>query len=182
MSERASDVSETDRRGSLPRRRTGIVLWAAWVSNPRPDRIFHRRHAAAAAIQCAAESRSDTGAAFARAEIFPCFVPSHLPATNLGGAFGFRLRELTTGDVSYLTQVSGIVRLSAAIARLSDEQLHFLNFEQSRNRYRYLNNNGTTENPRATTVPSSGKMRISPASATQVFTGKIRPLTHLCFS
>ena len=85
---------------------------------------------------------------FRAVEIFPSFVPSHLPATNLGGALNFRLRELTAGDVSYLTQVSAnsLLGSSAALARLSDESLHFLNFEQSRNRYRYLNNNGTTEN------------------------------------
>ncbi len=85
---------------------------------------------------------------FRAVEIFSSFVPSHLPATNLGGALNFRLRELTAGDVSYLTQVSGnsLLGSSAALARLSDESLHFLNFEQSRNRYRYLNNNGTTEN------------------------------------
>lgn len=85
---------------------------------------------------------------FRAVEIFPSFVPSHLPATNLGGALNFRLRELTAGDVSYLTQVSAnsLLGSSVAFARLSDEQLHFLNFEQSRNRYRYLNNNGTTEN------------------------------------
>lgn len=85
---------------------------------------------------------------FRAVEIFPSFVPSHLPATNLGGALNFRLRELTAGDVSYLTQVSAnsLLGSSVALARLSDEQLHFLNFEQSRNRYRYLNNNGTTEN------------------------------------
>ena len=85
---------------------------------------------------------------FRAVEIFPSFVPSHLPATNLGGALNFRLRELTAGDVSYLTQVSAnsLLGSSAALARLSEEQLHFINFEQSRNRYRYLNNNGTTEN------------------------------------
>lgn len=81
-------------------------------------------------------------------EIFPSFIPSHLPAVNLGGALNFRLRELPAGGVDYLTHTTAnsLLGSSVAAARLSSESLHFLAFEQSRNRYNYVSNNGTTEN------------------------------------
>lgn len=85
---------------------------------------------------------------FRSVEIFPSFIPSHLPAANIGGAVNFRLKELTGGETSYLTQATGSSLLGngLAVARLTDSTLHFMNVEQSRNRYSYLNNNGTTEN------------------------------------
>src|SRR5690606_33247239 len=72
---------------------------------------------------------------FRSVEIFPSFIPSHLPATNIGGALNFRLRDLAQGETSYLTQVMGSTPLgsSVAAARLTDATLNFVNFEQSRN-------------------------------------------------
>lgn len=85
---------------------------------------------------------------FRSVDVYPSFIPSHLPATNLGGALNFRLREPASGETQYLTQLSAtsLVGNSAALGRLTDRSLHFVNFEQSRNRYRFLSNNGTPEN------------------------------------
>lgn len=85
---------------------------------------------------------------FQAVEIFPSFIPSHLPAANIGGAMNFRLRAPRGQDTEYLTQVTATTLLgnTVSLARLTDASLHYINFEQSRNRYTYLNNNGTTEN------------------------------------
>lgn len=85
---------------------------------------------------------------FRGVEIFPSFIPSHLPATNVGGALNLRLKELTNGETAYLTQATASTLLGngIALARLTDSTLHFVSVEQSRNSYSYLNNNGTTEN------------------------------------
>ncbi len=85
---------------------------------------------------------------FQSVEIFPSFIPSHLPAVNIGGAMNFRLREMQENEINYLTQstANSLLGNSIAMARITQNSLHFLNFEQSRNRYSYSNNNGTTEN------------------------------------
>lgn len=85
---------------------------------------------------------------FQGVEIFPSFIPSHLPAANIGGAMNFRLREVRERDTEYLTQVTATTLLGNTVsaARLTATSLNYVNFEQSRNRYTYLNNNGTTEN------------------------------------
>lgn len=85
---------------------------------------------------------------FRAVEIFPSFVPAELPAGNIGGAMNFRLRELPADETRYLTQIgmNSLMGSSIAAARLSERTLHFFQVEQSRNRYRYVNNNGTTEN------------------------------------
>jgi outer membrane cobalamin receptor len=86
---------------------------------------------------------------FKSVDIYPSFIPSHLPATNIGGAMNFRLREVSSGGTEYLTQTTAnsLLASSIAMARLTDVSLNFVNFEQSRNRYSYKNNNGTPENP-----------------------------------
>lgn len=84
---------------------------------------------------------------FRSVEIFPSFIPAHLPASNIGGAMNFRLRDCAS--TCYLAQGYGNSLLGSGIvvSRLDAHSLHFANMEQSRNRYRYLNNNGTPENP-----------------------------------
>ncbi|GAB4435732.1 MAG: hypothetical protein OHK0011_18930 [Turneriella sp.] len=84
---------------------------------------------------------------FRTVDIYPSFIPAHLPATNLGGALDFRLRDITQRP-EYLAQSSANSLLGSglAVARLDHQSLNFVNLEQSRNRYPYRNNNGTTEN------------------------------------
>ncbi len=85
---------------------------------------------------------------FESVEIYPSFVPSHLPGTNLGGALNFRLLKPDGDRTRYLTQVTANTLLgnSVAAARQTSNSLQFFHFEQSRNRYTYNNNNGTREN------------------------------------
>jgi len=85
---------------------------------------------------------------FSSLEIYPSFVPSHLPAVNLGGALNFRLKELATSETEYLTQTTAtsLQGYGIAASRLTDSSLHFVNVEGSRNRYTYANNKGTIEN------------------------------------
>ncbi|MCS6972429.1 MAG: TonB-dependent receptor, partial [Leptospiraceae bacterium] len=84
---------------------------------------------------------------FRSVEIYPSFIPAHLPATNIGGALDFRLRDCATGTC-YLTQsyANSLIGSGMALARLSAQSLHFANFEQSRNRYFFRSNSGTPEN------------------------------------
>lgn len=85
---------------------------------------------------------------FSAVEIFPSFVPSHLPATNIGGAMNFRIRESTTQNPEYLAQsfANSLLGSGIALARLSGAGIHYASLEQSRNRYYYLSDNGTPEN------------------------------------
>lgn len=86
---------------------------------------------------------------FKAVDIFPSFIPSHLPATNIGGAMNFRLRDLSRGGEEYVTQtyVNSLLGSGVSFARLSETSLNFLNVEQSRNRYYYTSDNGTPNNP-----------------------------------
>lgn len=83
---------------------------------------------------------------FRAVEIYPSFIPAHLPANNIGGALDFRLRQ--PAGTGYLSQVmaSALGATGIAAARTTDNSLHFVNVEQSRNVYSYPDNNGTTEN------------------------------------
>lgn len=83
---------------------------------------------------------------FRAVEIFPSFIPAHLPASNIGGAMHFRLRDCAT--TCYLAQSYGNSLLGSGIAaaRLDARSLHFAGIEQSRSRYRYRSDNGTPEN------------------------------------
>lgn len=85
---------------------------------------------------------------FESVELYPSFVPSHLPGANLGGALNFRLLKPEGERTRYLAQVTAnsLLGNSIAAARQTNSSLHFVNFEQSRNRYTYTNNNGTPEN------------------------------------
>ena len=84
---------------------------------------------------------------FRAVEIYPSFIPAHLPATNIGGALDFRLRDASQGG--YLAQLtaSELGATGTSTARSSQNSLHFVTVEQSRNTYTYPDNNGTTENP-----------------------------------
>jgi hypothetical protein len=86
---------------------------------------------------------------FDSVEIYPSFVPSHLPGANIGGALNFRLTKPEGEAPRYLTQVSqnSLLGTSIAAGRQSGGSLNFFSFEQSRNRYSYISNNGTVENP-----------------------------------
>ncbi len=85
---------------------------------------------------------------FQAVEIYPSFVPSHLPGANIGGALNFRLRRPEQDSVRFLTQVSqnSLLGTSVAAARQTSDSLHFFSYEQSRNRYYYTSTNGTPEN------------------------------------
>lgn len=87
-------------------------------------------------------------ALFKSVDIFPSFIPSHLPATNIGGAMDFHLREVDAACTEYLTQFSATSLLGVGIsaARLTETSLHFVNLEGSRNRYFYTKDNGTPSN------------------------------------
>ena len=82
-------------------------------------------------------------------EIFPSFIPSHLPAVNIGGAMNFRLRETAQNATEYLTQTyaTSLLGTGLSVARLANTGIHFVNVEQSRARYWFKSNNGTAENP-----------------------------------
>ncbi|WP_041948574.1 TonB-dependent receptor plug domain-containing protein [Turneriella parva] len=85
---------------------------------------------------------------FSAVDIYPSFVPSHLPGANIGGALNFRLLRPEGESARYLTQVSqnSLLGTSVIAARQTGSSLNFVSFEQSRNRYEYVSNNGTPEN------------------------------------
>jgi hypothetical protein len=85
---------------------------------------------------------------FRSVEIYPSFIPSHLPASNLGGAMNFNLRDSGPNETNYLTQAvaDSLVGSSLAFARQTHGSLNYVNFEQSRNIYTYVNSNGTRDN------------------------------------
>ncbi|MFZ5627665.1 MAG: TonB-dependent receptor plug domain-containing protein [Spirochaetota bacterium] len=86
---------------------------------------------------------------FRSVEAYPSFIPSHLPATNIGGAMNFRLREPAQNATEYLTQTyaNSLLGTGLSMARLTNTGINFVNIEQSRARYRFTSNNGTPENP-----------------------------------
>lgn len=112
---------------------------------------------------------------FSAVEIFPSFVPSHLAATNLGGALNFRVKELAAGETQYLAQAtaSSLLGHSLAVARLSESSLNFVNIEGSRNRYAYLNNMGTSENAADDTTLTRQNEDFSRIGYTGLFREKI---------
>ncbi|MBV6493288.1 MAG: Vitamin B12 transporter BtuB [Turneriella sp.] len=87
-------------------------------------------------------------ALFQSVDIFPSFVPSHLPATNFGGAMDFRVRRSKGDTPEYLTELrlTSLLGSSLSLARVSRLGLHFASAENSQNYYRYKSDNGTSEN------------------------------------
>lgn len=85
---------------------------------------------------------------FSAVDIYPSFVPSHLPGANIGGALNFRLLRPEGEAARFLTQVTqnSLLGTSVMAARQTRSSLNFVSFEQSRNRYEYTSNNGTQEN------------------------------------